>query len=88
MPSGQLFKYSKAAPQATLSETNSCGRDWRFAAGAKDFSAAFELARRVILEIFATHDSLAVQQTIHQMGDAVLQAVPGIEEISFTLPNP
>jgi urate oxidase len=41
----------------------------------------------VILETFANHHSLSVQQTLYAMGDAVLNAVKDIEQISMVLPN-
>jgi urate oxidase len=56
-------------------------------AGNPDYNAAFSAARQAILETFATHESLGVQQTIYAMGQAVLAAVPAITQIAFTLPN-
>ncbi len=53
----------------------------------RNFNDAFESARRVILEVFAGHDSLGVQQTMFAMGEAVLEAVAEIYLISFVMPN-
>jgi urate oxidase len=77
----------------TLKETTerifgtSVEANWILESADADFNAAFDTARRVILEVFATHDSLGVQQTIFEMGKQVLAAVPAIKQISFTMPN-
>ena len=52
-----------------------------------DFNAAYENARRIMLETFAQHHSLSAQQTLYAMGDAVLNAIKDVDEISMTLPN-
>ncbi len=44
-------------------------------------------ARQLILETFATHDSLSVQQTLYAMGEAVLNKYEDISEIALSLPN-
>ena len=68
--------------------------EWNFdrptaweAAHAADWDAAHLIACRALLETFATHKSLGVQHTLHAMGNAVLAAIPGIEEITLTMPN-
>lgn len=43
--------------------------------------------RRVLVETFARHASLAVQQTLHDMGAAVLDRFAAIAEIHLVLPN-
>ena len=43
--------------------------------------------RRALLETFADHQSLSVQQTLHAMGAAALEAAPEIERITLTMPN-
>jgi urate oxidase len=52
-----------------------------------DWNAQFERVRQLILETFATHKSLAVQQTIHEIGDRVLASLPEVDEIAITMPN-
>ena len=40
------------------------------------------------MRAFATHDdSRSVQHTLWQMGTAVLEVSPAVEEVSFSLPN-
>ncbi len=60
---------------------------WVWKNTSVDFNAGYETARRIMLETFAHHHSLAAQQTLFAMGDAVLAKVKDIEEISLTLPN-
>ena len=43
--------------------------------------------RQALLETFAGHQSLSVQQTLHAMGAAALEACPEIERITLTMPN-
>ncbi len=52
-----------------------------------DFNKNYETVRQIVLEVFATHSSLAVQQTLYAMGEAVLKAVGEISEINITMPN-
>jgi urate oxidase len=47
----------------------------------------FERVRQILLDTFAGHDSLSVQQTLHAMGKAVLEQVDGVDEIRLSLPN-
>ena len=50
-------------------------------------TTAHAAVRTALLETFAGHASLSVQQTLHAMGEAALGAAPEIEEITLTLPN-
>ncbi|MGB6044788.1 MAG: urate oxidase [Pirellulales bacterium] len=43
--------------------------------------------REVILKVFAEQHSLSVQQTLHSIGAAVLNACPEIEAITLDMPN-
>lgn len=43
--------------------------------------------RQLILETFAEHDSLSVQQTLYAIGEVVLKKFEDIVEISLSLPN-
>ena len=49
--------------------------------------AACDAVRQALLETFAGHQSLSVQQTLHAMGAAALDACPEIEQITLTMPN-
>ena len=59
---------------------------WEYATPA-DYVATFAAIRTAMLETFATHVSLAVQQTMYEMGRAALAVVPEIRSVSLRLPN-
>lgn len=52
-----------------------------------DGSAVFAEARAALLDTFAAHHSLSLQQTLYAMGSAVLEACPAVFEIRLSLPN-
>lgn len=52
-----------------------------------DWNGCHALIRRTLLETFAGHKSLSVQQTLFAMGEAALAACGAIEEITLTMPN-
>lgn len=56
-------------------------------AGGIDFDALYTSVRGHLLEQFANNHSYALQQTMFEMGRAVLEAHPEIDEIKFSLPN-
>jgi urate oxidase len=60
---------------------------WRYASTQVDFDAAFASVRALLLERFAATHSLALQQTLHAMGEAVLRVHPEVAEIRFSMPN-
>lgn len=62
---------------------------WRYnlEAGEIDFNAVYESVRGILLDAFAQTHSLALQQTLFQMGKQTLEAHPEIEEIKLSLPN-
>ncbi|MBV1781067.1 urate oxidase [Paeniglutamicibacter sp. ABSL32-1] len=65
---------------------------WRYnstavANGGLDFNAVYASVRELLLAGFAAKHSFALQQTMFDMGEAVLEAHPEIEEIRFSLPN-
>jgi urate oxidase len=60
---------------------------WRFAGGAADWQAAYAGIRRILVETFARVHSLALQQTLYEMGRAVLEAYPFLAEVRLSAPN-
>ena len=62
---------------------------WRLGSGTEEVEprALRSRVRDLLVESFARHDSLSVQQTLHAMGGAVLEAIPSIAEITLVLPN-
>ena len=49
--------------------------------------ADYDVARRALLDAFAGHHSLSLQQTLYAMGEAVLEACPTVEEVRLSMPN-
>jgi urate oxidase len=60
---------------------------WRYSVLDADWDKTWADARRIMLEQFATVHSLALQQTLWEMGRGVLEAHPEIAEISLQAPN-
>jgi urate oxidase len=77
----------------TLGETDdrilatSIDAAWRFGTFPADWDAAFDAARAALVGTFATWHSLALQQTLWQIGQAVLDAVPELAEVKLAAPN-
>jgi urate oxidase len=60
---------------------------WRYRTPAADWSAVYASARSILLARFAEVHSLALQQTLWEMGQGVLAAHPEIAEIRLSAPN-
>ena|SRR5579864_474835 len=60
---------------------------WRHDGDQHDWSESFVESRRILLETFASKHSLALQQTLYAMGEAVLEARPEVAEMRLTMPN-
>jgi len=60
---------------------------WRYGRLDADWAAAFAMARGALIEAFASKHSLALQQTLYEMGSAVLESRPDIAEIRLMLSN-
>ena len=77
----------------TLAETRdrvlatSLVAQWRYAGGDQEWGRLYDDVRRILLERFATVHSFALQQTLWEMGKAVLDAHEEIAEISLSAPN-
>ncbi|WP_435015550.1 factor-independent urate hydroxylase [Tundrisphaera sp. TA3] len=63
--------------------------EWTYSARstALDYDGLHRLARDMMVRAFATHESRSIQQTLHALGESVLDAIDPIEEIRITLPN-
>ena len=61
---------------------------WRFTAHAGvDWDATYEGIKQVLVAQFATVHSLALQQTLFEMGRAVLEAYEHVAEVRLSAPN-
>jgi urate oxidase len=77
----------------TLAETNDrilstdVAARWRYNSTNLDFNAVYADVRRILLETFASVHSLALQQTLYQMGKNALEACPAIMDMRLSMPN-
>jgi urate oxidase len=60
---------------------------WRYSATPVDTTTTWETARRAMIDSFFAEHSESVQHQGWMMGEAVLAAVPEIDEVEFRLPN-
>lgn len=51
------------------------------------FDEAWEAARNITLKLFAQDSSASVQNTMYKMSEQILDAVPGTDSVSYSLPN-
>jgi urate oxidase len=61
--------------------------EWTYLAEGVDYKGARQRIMDALLDTFAEHDSLSVQQTLYAMAKAALEAEPGILEIRLSMPN-
>ena len=60
---------------------------WRYASVDVAWDAAFAGVRTTLLETFAGTHSLALQQSLYAMGEAVLEQHPDVAEVRMSMPN-
>ncbi len=60
---------------------------WRYTGTDLDFDALFAGVRTTLLETFAATHSLALQQSLYAMGEAVLERHADVAEIRMSMPN-
>ena len=60
---------------------------WRYAGTDLDFDAGYAAVRTALLETFASTHSLALQQSLYAMGEAVLERCTDVAEIRMSMPN-
>lgn len=53
----------------------------------RDYNAIFESSRQLLLNVFASHHSLSVQQTLYVMGEKLLSLHNTIAEVKIAMPN-
>ncbi len=60
---------------------------WKYANQEVSYVKVFPEIRRIILETFAAHHSLSVQQTLYETGKNVIEKIKDVSEISLSMPN-
>jgi urate oxidase len=90
---GSEFRGYVRDEYTTLPETKdrifatSIDATWTLGDADADFNNCYDLIRTALLETFADHHSLAVQQTLYAMAEAALDACPEVESIRLGMPN-
>jgi urate oxidase len=80
-------RYTTLRPTEDRVLATSVRARWRHAAPAADWDASFTAARDTMLRTFADTHSLALQQTLFAMGEAVLAERTELAEVRLVLPN-
>ncbi|MCJ1277704.1 hypothetical protein MMC21_005518 [Puttea exsequens] len=77
-----------------LSTSVDCGWKWTTFGAVKDvesavpkFDKAWDAARKITVETFATENSPSVQNTLYKMCEQILKAVPEVGAVDYSLPN-
>jgi len=60
---------------------------WDYIDAPQNYAATRATALATLLKVFADHDSLSVQHTLYDIGEAMLAAVPEMARVKLTMPN-
>ncbi|MET0901503.1 MAG: factor-independent urate hydroxylase [Mycobacterium sp.] len=80
-------EYTILAPTHDRVMATSLVAQWRFAGTDVDWEATYSGVKTQLVKQFAVVQSLALQQTLFEMGKAVLETYPDIVEIRLSAPN-
>jgi urate oxidase len=80
-------EYTTLIPTTDRIMATSLVARWRYLGTELDWAALYASIRQLLLERFAIVHSLALQQTLYEMGRAVLEAHDEVAEIKFSAPN-
>ena len=80
-------RYTTLQPTHDRVMATSVTAQWWHSDDDVDWAKAFSSAKDAICEAFAASHSYALQQTLFEMGSAVLDAVPSVADVRFSLPN-
>ena len=80
-------EYTTLAPTTDRIMATSLIARWRYLGTEVDWGKTYGSIKQILLEQFAEVHSLALQQTLYEMGRAVLEAHDEVAEIKFSAPN-
>ena len=80
-------EYTTLAPTTDRVMATSLIARWRYIGTDIDWGKTYGSIRQILLERFAEVQSLALQQTLYEMGKAALEAHEKVAEIKFSAPN-
>ncbi|MCF2531985.1 factor-independent urate hydroxylase [Yinghuangia soli] len=80
-------RYTTLQPTSDRVLATSVQARWRHTGTEADWADSYAQARATLLRAFAGTHSLALQQTLYAMGEAVLAEQDGLAEVRLALPN-
>ena len=80
-------EYTTLIPTTDRIMATSLVARWRYLGTELDWAGLYASIRQLLLEQFAIVHSLALQQTLYEMGRAALEAHDEVAEIKFSAPN-
>ena len=80
-------EYTTLVPTTDRVMATSLVARWRYIGTDVDWAKTYGSIRQILLERYAEVHSLALQQTLYQMGRAALEAHEDVAEIKFSAPN-
>ena len=80
-------EYTTLIPTTDRIMATSLVARWRYLGTEFDWAGLYASIRQLLLEQFAIVHSLALQQTLYEMGRAVLETHDEVAEIKFSAPN-
>ncbi len=80
-------KYTTLKETADRVFSTSIKAVWSYANQEVNYLSVRDKVRKIILETFANHHSLSVQQTLYEAGKNVVEKVIDVIEISLSMPN-
>ena len=80
-------EYTTLVPTTDRIMATSLVARWRYLGTDVDWGKAYGSIKQILLQQFAEVHSLALQQTLYEMGRAVLEARDEVAEIKFSAPN-
>jgi len=80
-------EYTTLPPTRDRIMATSLTATWRYRETDIDFTPAWNAVRRMLLDVFAEHQSESVQHTLYAMGQAVLDSVEAVTAIRLVMPN-
>ena len=80
-------RYTTLVPTDDRIMASSVTAQWLHTDADTDWGTSYDAVLTAMSDTFAGHYSLALQQTLYAMGEAVIEAQPEIGEVRFSMPN-
>jgi urate oxidase len=80
-------RYTTLTPTDDRIMASSVTAQWLHTEPDTDWGTSYDTVLTTMSDVFAGHHSLALQQTLYAMGEAVIDGQPEIAEVRFSMPN-